>query len=48
MEQAFTDVETAQPTLAEKRMVMTLICDENGASSRALKAHHFSLYKDHI
>ena len=48
MEQAFTDVETAQPTLAEKRMVMTLICDENRVPSCALKAHHFSLYEDHI
>ena len=48
MEQAFTDVKTAQPTLAEKRMVIVSICDENGDSPRALKAHHFSHYEDHI
>ena len=47
-QRTFTDLETAQPILAEKRMVITLICDENQVFSCAQKALHFSLYEDHI
>ena len=47
-QRTFTDVETEQLTLAKKRMVIALICDENQVFSCAQKALHFSLYKDHI